>query len=311
MTDISAAPPAEVDVTAVMITYNSGDDIGDAVRALEARLEKVSAEILVVDNASSDDTTTVAADVLTRGRVIANETNLGYARAANVGLRQARSRYTLIMNDDAQLEGDAIQVMIDVLETSPDIGLVGPRIVDAHGRPTHSARTTYPGVKEELSRIKDLILRRRTTTEYPGQDRPVEVAWLVGACVLGPTDLLRRVGGFNENFFLYGEDIDLGRRLRELGLRSMTVPAATCTHVGGVATEKSHSDDARIRRQIAGRDVYYRLWLSGLERGLVYLRRAFGWNGQPQRLKTFLPMAFGGGPSLRQARFPEPLVQDV
>ena len=294
-------------VTVVVITYNSGDSITSTIASLEAALSDIDAEIVVVDNASEDDTVELARSSMHGGRVIANDGNWGYAKAANVGLRHARGAYTLIMNDDAQLDSQTVGRLIEVHQSDSRIGLVGPRIVDAEGNPTHSARLAYPGPAEEWMRLGDIATRRSQGTDYPAESKPMVVKWLIAACVLGNTEQLRQVGGFNEEFFLYGEDIDLGRRLSALGLSSVTVPDAVCVHIGGVSTEKTHTADARTRRQVKGRSTYYRLWLPRLARSMVYLRRAIGVHGQPERLRMFLPLVLWDGPSLHHKRFPPPL----
>ena len=297
-----------MEVTAVLITYNSSANIEESIQSLEEALNHLESEILVVDNASADDTATKAGKTISRGHVIVNSNNLGYAKAANVGLRHAQGRLTLIMNDDAQLQPGAIDRMIEVLDSDERTALVGPRIVDSKGATTHSARLHYPGAGEEWRRALDLLTRRRTLKAYPADARPMLVHWLIAACVIGESSLLRRVGGFNEAFFLYGEDIDLGRRLRELGYRSETVPEAVCVHIGEASTSQVFSTEARMRRQVAGRSVYYRLWLPRWGRTLVYLRRAFGIRMQPDRLRIFLPLAIWDGPSLHHQRFPTPLL---
>jgi GT2 family glycosyltransferase len=304
---MSDSEGAGVEVTAIVITYNSAEHIVESIRALENALEHLEAEILIVDNASSDETVSKAERTLSRGRVIANPDNLGYARAVNVGLRHARGRLTLVMNDDAQLQPGAIDRLREVLDSSTGIALVGPRIVDSAGQPTHSARLYYPGPEEEWQRLRDLITKQSRKSDYPASEEPMPVHWLIAACVLGRTSVLREVGGFNEAFFLYGEDIDLGRRLSRLGFQSVTVPDAVCVHVGGVSTSKTYTADARTHRQISGRNVYYRLWLPRWLRTVVYLLRAFGLKGQPDRLRIFLRLAMWDGPSLRDQRFPPPL----
>jgi len=295
-----------IEVSAVIITFNSADHVADSVLSLEKALAHLEAEILVVDNASKDDTVTLARESLHRGRVIANDDNLGYASAANVGLKSARGRLTLVMNDDARLEPGAIDRLIEVLDSDDRIALVGPRIVDTSHHPTHSARISFPGPGEEWQRLVDLILRKDHKA-YPAESGPMPVHWLIAACVLGETATLRRVGGFNEAFFLYGEDIDLGRRLKELGYLSVTVPDAVCVHVGAVTTSKTYTADARTERQVRGRGVYYRLWLPRWVRSLVYVRRALGLRGQPARFKLFAPLIIWDGHSLKPQRFPAPI----
>ena len=302
---MSTSDPRRPAVTAIVITYNSAEHVADSVTSLESALDHLDSEILVVDNASADATVDVAAAHLRNGRVIPNADNLGYARAANIGIRQARGDMTLVMNDDARLGPDDVDRLITVLNSDDRIALVGPRIVDANGNPTHSARNTFPGPQEEWQRIKD-IFTGRDKNDYDPDAPPTPVHWLIAACVLGKTSVLRQVGGFNEEFFLYGEDIDLGRRLMELGYQSVTVPGAVCVHVGEVSTSKTYTADERMARQVRGRSVYYRLWLPRWLRSLVYLRRALGFRLQPARLKMFGPMIIWDGPSLKDGRFPAP-----
>ena len=300
-------PKSQLDVSAIVITFNSAEDIEHSINSLEASLAHLDAEVLIVDNASADQTTSISERALQRGSVIANDENLGYARAANIGLRKSKGRFSLIMNDDARLLPGAIDRMIEVLEADDLIAAVGPRIVDSADNPTHSARMHFPGPHEEWLRISEFITRRERTSAYPASDEPIAVKWLIGACILVDTDLIRRLGGFNEEFFLYGEDIDLGKRLSAYGYSSVTVPDATCRHVGEASTSVAFTSDARTSRQIAGRSVYYRLWLPRWLRTLVYARRAFGTSGQPDRMKQFLRLAAWDGPSLRDKRFPSSL----
>lgn len=299
----------QIELTAIIITFNSVDHVAHSITSLDRALGHLDYEILVIDNASEDDTVSTATAVLTHGRVIENPSNLGYAKAANVGLRNARGRMTLVMNDDAELKDDAIDLLIGVHDSAEGIALVGPRIVGSDGMQTASARLFFPGLEEEWIRLRDLVTGQQTRTAYPADTEPMTVHWLIAACVLGETSLLRQVGGFNEEFFLYGEDIDLGRRLKQLGYRSVTVPEAICIHVGAVTTSKTFSSAARTARQVSGRSIYYRLWLSRWLRLLIYLRRAIGLKGQPHRLKLFLPLAVWDGHSLKDKRFPAPLKQ--
>jgi len=300
---------APLDITAIVVAYRSAETIAATVAALETALGHLRSEIVVVDNASGDGTDRAAAAVIGRGRVIANAENVGYARAVNAGLRVAAGRYALIMNDDARIDARSVDRLIAVLASNPDVGLVGPRIVDPAGRPMPSARFVFPGPRAEIARL--LSPRRQRGAPGPASSgEPAEAAWLVGACLLSPTELLRRAGGFNEAFFLYGEDIDLGRRLHALGLRRLTVPDATCVHVGGVATAREYDEDARGLRQVSGRAVYYRIWHGKAARVFVYLARIVGLRHQPFRLKTFLPLVFREGPSLHEHRFPPALTRE-
>jgi GT2 family glycosyltransferase len=295
-----------LDLSIIIVSYNTGPDIALSLAQLEEATTHLDAEIIVVDNDSKDDTVEVARGTIERGRVIATGENLGFGGGVNVGLRVARGRHTLFMNDDAVIDAESLDLLRSVLDSSPEIAMVGPEIVNEHGGAMPSWRSNYPGPREELSRVTRRLpgYRRRMPG---GNGDPFDVAWLVGACVLADTGVLRRQGGFNPEFFFYAEDIDLSRRLRTVGYRLMTVPKARAVHIGGVATEKVYVSRERSGRQTQARTIYYRLWYSRPTRSLIYLSRAIGFTNQPWRARTYLSLAINDGPTLRASRFPKPI----
>lgn len=300
-----------MDVTAIVISYNSEGRISDAVRAHEEALSALSAEIIVVDNASSDASVSIARNTLTRGYVIANEENVGYGAAANQAIRRARGRYCLVMNDDARLEPGAAELMVEVLSADDTHAMVGPRIVDEAGNPMPSARLTYPGPKEEWERLVSMLRGIDRNNFYWAQSEPMEVAWLVGACIMARTDLLRKVGGFNPAFFLYSEDIDLAKRIHDHGFKILTIPGAVCVHTGSVSTGVAYGWRTSIDRRSKARDIYYRIWCARATRALIHLLRAFGFRKQPARLVHHVPQIFWDGRSLAHLRRLQPLAEHI
>lgn len=300
--------PPDLEVTAIVISYNSEGRIGDAVRAHEEALAHLEGEIIVVDNASSDRSVEEARAAVERGMVIANDENIGYGKAANQGIVAARGRGCLILNDDARLAPGTIDELLAALHMAEDIALVGPRIVDENGNPMPAARRTFPGPAEELERLLAVVRGMNQNSVYPPRSTdPAEVAWLVGACILGKTEILRNTGGFNPAYFLYSEDIDLCRRLHELGYRILTVPNATCVHTGSVSTGVAYGSKTSIKRRAEARNLYYRIWYPRPVRSMIHLRRAIGISNQPGRLISHLPKVVWDGASLRNLRLPASL----
>lgn len=296
-----------IDVTAIVISYNSEERIAEAVTSHQQALAHLRGEVIVVDNASQDNSVEVARRALTNGRVIANEENVGYGKAANQAISEARGRACLILNDDARLDSTAVDRLLEVLFSDSSIAMVGPRILDEEGNPMPSARLTFPGPAEELDRLRSIFGGVDRKAEYPAAEKPVDVAWLVAACVLARTDILRSAGGFNPAFFLYVEDIDLARRLRDQGHRIVTVPDAICVHTGSVSTGTAFGRRKSIDRRTAARDIYYRIWEPRLVRSLIHLRRAVGTSNQPGRIRHHLPKVVWDGPSLHHLRQIDPL----
>lgn len=297
-----------IDVTAIVISYNSEERIAEAVAAHQEALAHLDGEVIVVDNASQDDSVEVARRALTNGgRVIANERNVGYGKAANQAISEARGRACLILNDDARLDSTAVDRLLEVLFSDSSIAMVGPRIVDEGGNPMPSARLNFPGPAEEWDRLKAVLRGVNRNNAYPVEEDPTDVAWLVAASVLGKTEVLRETGGFNPAFFLYSEDIDLARRLHDQGYRVVTVPDAVCIHTGSVSTGSAFGRRQSIDRRADARDIYYRIWEPRPVRSLIHLRRAIGLSNQPGRIRHHLPKVMWDGPSLHHLRQIDPI----
>lgn len=297
---------AQLDLSVIIVSYNTGPGIAESLRQINDAIGHLAAEIIVVDNDSKDDTVEVARRSIERGRVIDSGDNLGFGGGVNLGLEVARGRHTLIMNDDAVTDRASLDMLRDVLDGSPDIAMAGPAITNEAGERMPSWRPVYPGPREELRRLAQ-FLRGDRGPKTSAVDGPHEVAWLVAACVLVDTEVLRRHGGFNPEFFFYGEDIDLGRRLHSLGYRCVTVPGAKSVHVGGVATATAFVNRDRDLQQARSRSVYYRIWYPRALRTLIYVSRAIGFRNQPWRLRTYGSLALHDGPSLRSSRYPKPI----
>ena len=295
------------DLSVIVVAYNSGASIGKTIEHLETVTSELDVEILVIDNASKDDTQSQAESALSRGKVIRSEVNLGFGGGVNLGLRSARGELVLILNDDVLPTSGAIERMMSLAREDSGIGLIGARLVDSNHQPSFSVRTQLPGLRDELARMIDRVRRRNSRVAYPDGKLPVDVGMMVCACVMAQTDLLRELGGFNSAFFMYGEDIDLCRRLRDHNLRLLSVPGAVAVHQREIAPERRYENREFTERILGARDVYYRIWLGRLERVVVHIIRAFGLADQPFRLRYHLRKALWDGPNLSNLRRLEPI----
>ena len=293
-------------LTAIIVAYNSEDAISETVQHLEEVTACLDVEIVVIDNGSSDRSAERAGQALRRGEVIRSSENLGFGGGVNLGLRAASGTYALIMNDDVWPQTECIEQMLDVV-SSETVGLVGPRMTNSDGQPSFAVRSHLPGMRDEIARISNFLRGLNTRTSYPSGQQPIEVEMLICACVIGRTDVLRELGGFNSSFFMYGEDLDLGRRLKSANLKLMTVPGATAVHERGISPDRRFRGHEFSERILNARDLYYRIWLPRHERIAVNLLRAMGLSDQPYRFKYHLSRALWDGPSLTGLRNIEPL----
>ena len=219
-------------IDAVIVTYNSRDVVLRCIRPL---MERPEVRIIVVDNASPDRTL----EVLDGAPVVAisHRRNHGFARAANVGWRASDSPFVLLLNPDAVIDWAALVVLVRALEQDPGIGVVGPRLERFDGSLEFSQHR-FPRLRTTLGQSLFLhrILRRRhfedDLRDPDAYARPQRPDWLSGACLLLRRSVLEELGGLDERFFLYREDVDLCRRLSSRGRVVAYEPQARALHEG-------------------------------------------------------------------------------
>lgn len=232
MTDAAAAPRADV----VVVTYNPGDTIDSFLASLrEASTGRL--DVVVADNASRDGTADrIAASKI--ARVVQTGRNAGYGDAANEGAATGSAPWILISNADIIVAPGAIDRMIEVGESDPRIGMVGPLVRELDGSVYPSARP-LPSVivgagHAALGRIwpgNPFTRRYRVPLDPQGGER--DAGWLSGSCFLIRRSVWEQLGGFDEGFFMFFEDVDLGRRVGKAGYRNVWTPRAEVTHIGG------------------------------------------------------------------------------
>ena len=227
---MSTIPPERtIELSVIVVAYNSEAHIEEMIRALDLMLSDIEAEVLIVDNASGDQTFDRAEAALSQGAVIRLNENVGYGRGANAGLKAAGGRLSLILNDDVSVSPDSLRLLMEA-SRGVNVRLVAPLMMSPTGDTLPSARRYLPGLRGELARVTDFARGLRTRLVEPDGGSPIDVDFVLAACLLGETDYLRQIGGFSDAFFMYGEDIDLCRRVKSLGGRVLLVPEAIGRH---------------------------------------------------------------------------------
>lgn len=221
---------AETALSVVVVNWNGAAYLG----ACLASARGAGREVIVVDNASRDGSAELVRRSFPDVVWLANDTNLGFARAANRGLRHARGRYVLFLNPDARADDDAITASIAVLEQRPDVGLVGVATHDASGALVPTVEPFF-----SLWQLWRPWPKRVTAPRGPG---PVEVDWCHGAFFLGRRADLDALGGYDEAYFLYAEDMDLCFRVHGSGKSVVYLPQVSIVHEGNLAGEEMFAE---------------------------------------------------------------------
>jgi N-acetylglucosaminyl-diphospho-decaprenol L-rhamnosyltransferase len=228
---------------AIVVNYESGSLLLDCVRSIRADTSAGEPEIVVVDNGSSDGSVARLRAAMPDIQVVRSPGNVGYARAANLGIAAARAPVVAVLNPDTRVAPGAAAVLVGRIETQPRVGACGPRILNADGSVYPSARQV-PSVPLAIGHgllglwwpTNPFTARYRELDADSSQPRLVD--WLSGAAVWLRRDALDAVGGWDERYFMYMEDVDLCWRLRRSGWEVAFEPAAEVEHLQGVFTAR-------------------------------------------------------------------------
>ena len=259
----------------VIVSFNTRDDLERCLSSLTSNPPAARHEIVVVDNASSDG----SVDALRAGwpsiRVLPQPSNLGFAAANNIGIRNTSGELVLLLNSDTLVPPGALDTLIARLRAHPTAGAAGPRLVDAHGR----AELSYGPMISPLAELRQKAVMSLQHRGFGPVTRRIEretslekfVDWVSGAALLVYRDDAEAVGLLDERYFLYTEDVDFCAAIRARGRRILFTPAATITHLRGRsrATAPVQINAAYRRSQIAFYEKHHPGWAPVLR---LYLR---------------------------------------
>jgi GT2 family glycosyltransferase/lipopolysaccharide/colanic/teichoic acid biosynthesis glycosyltransferase len=254
-----------VDVSVIIISYNKLPVIISCLESLERIGSRDDTEIIVVDNASSDGTPAAIRERFPRVNLIASRENLGYSRGVNLGIRQARGGYFLILNPDTIVREDSIETLRQFMDRHPEAGIVGPKLVFNDGNVQYSCRKFYTWKVLLLRRtfLGRLFKNSRVLSDHLMLDfdheTTREVDWIIGACMLARRSAVESVGLMDERFFLYFEDVDWCYRMKQKGWKVYYHPDSVIVH--DYARESAQSVINRsVLMHLASMIRYYEKW---------------------------------------------------
>jgi GT2 family glycosyltransferase len=223
----------DLELSVVLVNYNDRVHLPACLSSLEDALSGLSAEVILVDNQSEDGSPGLVRSSFPWVRLVENDRNVGYPRGNNIGFRQARGECVLFLNTDTVVPKDAAAALLAGIKARPEVGAIGPALVDEAGRFQVSFGMKVDFWSEILQK---LLLNRYYRMMLRYSRKPRAVGWLSGACLLARRAAVEAAGLFDEGFFLYFEDIDLCQRIAGLGFKLIYYPGVRVSHVGGGAT---------------------------------------------------------------------------
>jgi len=230
--------PDPLELSIVVVTHNSRRHVRDCLESIQRTAGDIDREVVVVDNASQDGTPDIIRNEFPKARLLANPENLGFARGSNQGIAQSRGRFILLLNPDTIVLPKTLATLLNEMNQSPETGLLGCRLLNAD-RSIQQSFGYEVSVWNEAVRKLFFNLWENHRFAPVGwvlrslHSRKREVAWVKGACMLSRRQALLDAKMMDEQFFMYLEDADLCRRIRQLGWQVRYTPEAEVVHFGG------------------------------------------------------------------------------
>lgn len=292
----------KLDVAIIIVSWNVRDYLADCLRSVYADLRRANLRggVWVIDNDSTDGTQELVQDLFPQVHLISNDHNPGFGAANNQGMRDAANcspRYYFLLNPDTLVRPGAIKRLVEFLDANPKVGMAGARLVYGDGRFQHSA-FAFPGIAQlmfDLFPLPSRLYESRANGRYPRRfynpkNRPFPVDHPLGASMMVRRDVAEATGGFDEEFFMYCEELDWCWRIHEAGWQIYAVPSAEIVHYGGEST-----------KQVAARSVI-NLWQS---RAKFYKRHYGRWRNAAARMIVEIGM------KRKVAQTQEPTLQEA
>jgi N-acetylglucosaminyl-diphospho-decaprenol L-rhamnosyltransferase len=236
--------PTAAELAVVIVNFNTGDYLERCLASLEAHRGDIAVDVLVIDNASLDGSHTRAVAAHPSVRLIENPKNVYLSPAWNQGIRATDAPYVLLLNPDTEWWKGTLADYVSIAREHPTAGIVGPMVRNANGSVYPSGRP-LPSVVDAVGHafLGSFVPGNPFTRRYhvAGWDRTTEreVGWISGCCMLLPRAALDAVGLLDEQFLLYGEELDLATRLRDASWTVLFTPAVEVLHELGVSTGRS------------------------------------------------------------------------
>jgi len=239
-----------MDITIGVISFNTKELLADCLSSVAAQGRDLLTKTVVVDNASTDGSVALVEEKYPQAQLIANNENLGFAKAANQVLKNSKSQFVLLLNSDTILYDKSIESMVDFMQGCPQAGAVGPLLLNPDGTNQASGRRFPSFLDASMHAFLGVIApenrfsRRYKLLDWDRKNKK-EVDWISGAAFALRRQAVKEIGFFDERFFMYVEDMDICYRLWENGWKIFLLPEAKVTHYIGESSKQLNAQMIR------------------------------------------------------------------
>lgn len=230
-----------LDLSIIIVNINNRKLLKECLASIYRHTHKISFEIIVSDNASTDGSQLMVKKDFPKVFLIENQENLGFIKASNQGLKKFQARYAMLLNDDTVIKEGALDKMVEFMEQNKSAGACGAKLLNVDG--TTQRQGGILGKKFWLS------------------SQPIPVDFVIGAALLVRREVIDKIGRLDENLFFYNDDLDWCLRVRKAGWKVYYVPQAEIIHYGGYSSRRTFNP---------------RLFVEGFRGGLYYCRKHYG-----------------------------------
>lgn len=240
-------------LSVVIVNYNVKYFLHQALNSVFKSEVNFNYDVFVVDNASVDGSAEMVQQVFSQVKLIASSDNLGFSKGNNLAIRKSTSQYVLLLNPDTIIREDTLQQVVDFMDTHSEAGALGVKMYDGQGEFLPESKRGFPSPKVafyKMSGLSKIFPKSKTYGEYHlsylDKNKIHEVDVLSGAFMLLRKDVLDQVGLLDEDYFMYGEDIDLSYRIQKAGYKNFYFPNAPIIHFKGESTKKGSLNYVRV-----------------------------------------------------------------
>ena len=240
-------------LSVVILNYNVRYFLELCLRSVEKAIIDIDAEIIVVDNASEDESCDMVKSLFPHVKLIQNKENVGFSKGNNIGVKNAKGKYLCILNPDTVVAEDTFIRLIEFYESKSKVGIVGCQLIDGTGTFLPESKRNVPTPFVAL--MKMLGLTRSYYATDLNENEVGAVPVFVGAFMFLETSIYRKIGGFDEDYFMYGEDIDLSYRIEKAGYKNYYFGQIMVMHFKGESTLK---DKVYAERFFGAMQIFYK-----------------------------------------------------